>query len=133
MSVVRFGVSLEKDLMDELDEFVKQNYLSNRSQGIRQLIHNYLSEKKWQCNNVVAGAISLVYDPHKNDLPVRMAEIQFEYRDVVLSSQYFYISESECFEIIAVRGKSRVLTELADKLKGMKGVSHGKLAMTKTG
>lgn len=133
MSVVRFGVSLEKDLLEELDEFVKENLLTNRSQGIRRLIHNYLVEKKWQCNNVVAGSISLVYDFHKNDLLVRLADIQREYQEVILSSQHFHISDGECFEIVAVRGKSRVLTELADKLKALKGVSHGKLAMTTTG
>jgi CopG family nickel-responsive transcriptional regulator len=133
MSVVRFGVSLEKELLDELDKFLQENLLTNRSQGIRRLIHNYLVEKKWQCNNVVAGSISLVYDHHKNDLLVRLAAIQHEYHEVILSSQHFHISESECFEIIAVRGKSRILTELADKLRALKGVSHGKLAMTNAG
>ncbi|WP_010663665.1 nickel-responsive transcriptional regulator NikR [Marinilabilia salmonicolor] len=133
MSVVRFGVSLEQDLLDELDLFVKDNTLANRSQGIRRLIKNYLFEKKWQCNNVVAGSITLVYNLHKNDLTAKLADIQFEYRDVILSSQHFYLSTDESFEIIAVRGESKKLTELADKIRAMKGINRGKLAMTSAG
>ncbi|MGM0375633.1 MAG: nickel-responsive transcriptional regulator NikR [Bacteroidota bacterium] len=133
MSVTRFGVSLEKDLLDELDHFVGENLLANRSQGIRRLISNYLVEKKWQCNNVVAGAISLAYDHHKHDLLMKLTDIQHEYHDVILSSQHFHLDNDSCFEVIAVRGQSRVLTELADKLRAVKGVSHGKLSMTTTG
>ncbi|PRY93834.1 nickel-responsive transcriptional regulator NikR [Marinilabilia salmonicolor] len=133
MSVVRFGVSLEQDLLDELDAFVKDNVLSNRSQGIRRLIKNYLFEKKWQCNNVVAGSITLVYNPHKNDLSAKLGNIQLEYRDVILSSQHFYLSTDESFEIIAVRGESKKLTELADKIRALKGINRGKLAMTSAG
>jgi len=133
MSVTRFGVSLEKELLDELDHYVGENLLANRSQGIRRLISNYLVEKKWQCNNVVAGAISLVYDHHKHDLLMKLTDIQHEYHDIILSSQHFHLDDDNCFEVIAVRGKSRVLTELADKLRAVKGVSHGKLSMTTTG
>lgn len=133
MSVVRFGVSLEKELLDELDHYVSENFLSNRSQGIRRLISNYLVEKKWQCNNIVAGSISLVYNHHRHDLLMKLNDIQHEYKDIILSSQHFHIDDDNCFEIIAVRGKSKILTELSDKLRGLKGVSHGKLAMTTTG
>ena len=133
MSVVRFGVSLEKELLDELDQFVDENGMSNRSQGIRRLINNYLVEKKWQCNNIVAGSISLVYNHHKHDLLMKLTDIQHDYHDVILSSQHFHIDNEQCLEIVAVRGKSKVLTELADKLRALKGVSHGKLGMTTTG
>jgi len=133
MSVVRFGVSLEKELLDELDEFVNENRMSNRSQAIRRLISNYLVEKKWQCNNIVAGSISLVYNHHKHDLLMKLTDIQHEYHQVILSSQHFHIDNEQCLEIVAVRGKSKVLTELADKLRAVKGVSHGKLGMTTTG
>jgi len=133
MAVIRFGVSLEKELLDELDHYVEENLLANRSQGIRRLISNYLVERKWQCNNVVAGAISLVYDHHKHDLLMKLADIQHEFHDVILSSQHFHLDDDNCFEVIAVRGKSRVLTELADRLRAVKGISHGKLSMTTTG
>jgi CopG family nickel-responsive transcriptional regulator len=133
MSVVRFGVSLEKELLEELDHFVGDNALSNRSQGIRRLINNYLVEKKWQCNNLVAGSISLIFSHHRPGLLRKIKDIEHEYHEVILSSQHFCIEKDLSFEILAVRGKARILTELADKLRSLKGISHGKLAMTTTG
>jgi CopG family nickel-responsive transcriptional regulator len=70
MSVVRFGVSIEKELLEALDEYVIENRYSNRSQAIRQLISNNLTIKKWKCNNIVAGSVTLVYSHEKSDIPV---------------------------------------------------------------
>jgi len=60
MTVSRIGVSLEKDLLDALDEYVKANHFSNRSQAIRHLVNKNTIEQKWQCNNYVAGSVTLL-------------------------------------------------------------------------
>jgi len=132
MAVTRFGVSLESELLEALDSYVVDNNFPNRSQAIRQLIERNLVEKKWQCNNTVAGAITLVFDHHRRDLGNRLAEIQHDYFKEILAVQHFHISHDICMEIIAVRGEARSLTKLADKLIGLKGVKHGKLVMTQT-
>ena len=69
MTVSRIGVSLEKDLLDALDEYVKENHFSNRSQAIRHLVNKNTIEQKWQCNNYVAGSVTLLYNPHPTDHP----------------------------------------------------------------
>jgi CopG family nickel-responsive transcriptional regulator len=131
MSVVRFGVSLEKEFLDVLDSYVEDNQLANRSQAIRHLLNNTEVEKKWQCNHIVAGSITLVYDHHKREIHGKMNDIQHDYHDVVLSTQHFHLNHDSCMEIIAVRGKAKTLTELADKLKAVKGIQHGKLTMSR--
>jgi CopG family nickel-responsive transcriptional regulator len=131
MAVVRFGVSLEQDLLDSLDKYVTDNRLTNRSQAIRRLIHNNLVEKKWQCNNIVVGSITLVYDPNKNDILKNLAALQDQYHSNILSSQHFQLDKNHCMDIIAVKGKAILLTEIADKLKALKGIQHGKLTMSK--
>jgi len=132
MSVVRFSVSLEEDLLNELDLFAKDNSFANRSQALRHLIEKNIVEKKWQCNNIVAGAIVMIYDHHKKDILTRANDIQHNYFDVILSSQHYHLSHDMCLEIIAVRGKAKILTELSDKLISIKGIKHGKLLMSKT-
>jgi CopG family nickel-responsive transcriptional regulator len=131
MSVTRFGVSLEEDLLKALDSFVSENHFPNRSQAIRFLVEKNLVEKKWQCNNIVAGAIILMYDHHKNDIASRMNNIQHDYYDVILSSQHFHLNHGSCLEIIALKGTANRLTELSDKLISIKGINHGKLVMSK--
>lgn len=132
MAVSRFGVSLENDLLEALDNYVLENNFPNRSQAIRQLIERNIVEKKWQCNNIVAGAIVMVYDHHKRDLINKLTGIQHDYYKEILAVQHFHISESVCLDIIAIKGQSYRLTELSDKLIAQKGVRHGKLVMTKT-
>jgi CopG family transcriptional regulator, nickel-responsive regulator len=131
MSLARFGVSLEKDLLKALDDFVIENSMPNRSQAIRHLVEKNLVEKKWLCNQIVAGAIVMVYDHHKGDVTTKSNDIQHEYFDVILSSQHFHLSHDNCLEIIAVKGMAKRLTELSDKLIGIKGIIHGKLVMSR--
>lgn len=131
MSIVRFGVSLEKELLEALDNYATDNHFTNRSQAIRNLINNNIVTSKWQCNNMVAGSITLVYDHHKRDLLTNLTDLQHDYHHVILSSQHFHLDNDLCMEIIAVKGKAVILTELADKLIAVKGVQHGKLTMSR--
>lgn len=132
MPVTRFSISLEKQLLDELDIFADDNNFANRSQAVRHLIEKNIVEKKWHCNNMVAGAVVMIYDHHKKDILARSNEIQHNYFDVILSSQHYHLSHEICLEIIAVKGLANRLTELSDKLISIKGIKHGKLVMSKT-
>jgi CopG family nickel-responsive transcriptional regulator len=131
MSVVRFGVSFEKEVLDALDEYVLENKFSNRSQALRQLVNRHIVEKKWQCNNQVAGAVTLVYDHSKRDLAKNLAEIQLRYRNEILAVQRFILNETHSMEVISLNGISARLTELSDNLISEKGIQHGRLTMTR--
>jgi len=131
MSVSRFGVSLEEDLLKALDEYVQENRFSNRSQAIRHLIEKNLVEKKWKCDNIVAGVVVLVFNAEKTDILKKSSEIQFEYRESVLSSQGFHLNENNYLQVVTVKGPSHTLTEISDKLIAVKGIQHGKLVMSK--
>lgn len=130
MSVVRFGVSFENDILESLDEYVVENKFSNRSQALRQLVNKHIVEKKWNCNNRVAGAITLVFDHHKREISGNLAKIQRAYEEV-MAVQHFTLNEDHTLEVIAVNGISARLTELSDRLISEKGVLHGKLTMTR--
>ncbi|NEW81616.1 MAG: nickel-responsive transcriptional regulator NikR [Mariniphaga sp.] len=131
MAVTRFSVSLEEELLQALDNFVHENKYPNRSQALRALIEKNLVEKKWQCNNIVAGAIVLVHGNIKKDIGLKLIELQSQYADIILSSQRHYLEGDSCIEIVAVKGAAQRLTELSDLLIGIKGIAHGKLIMSK--
>lgn len=133
MSVSRFGVSLDEDLLKALDEYVAVNQFSNRSQAIRYLIEKNLVEHKWKCDNVVAGAVVLVFSAEKPDVMKKSSEIQIEFQDIVLSMQNFLIGGNNYLQIIAVKGPSKRLTEFSDRMITIKGIHHGKLVMSKAG
>lgn len=130
MSVTRFGVSLDTDILKALDRYVIENKIPNRSQAIRKIFEKNLVEKKWKSNQMVAGAVVMLYDHHKGDITARLNDLQHDYYEIILSTQHFHLNHDQCLEIIALRGTATKLTELSDKLIGMKGVMHGKLVMS---
>ncbi len=130
MSVKRFGVSIENELLEALDTFVDENGFANRSQGIRFLIEKNIVEKKWLCNRHVAGGIVLLYDSNKHDVPAHLLKIQQEHSSFILSSQRFFLKNQMCLEIIAVEGSAQELTRCSDKMIALKGIKHGKLIMS---
>ncbi|WP_346856116.1 nickel-responsive transcriptional regulator NikR [uncultured Draconibacterium sp.] len=131
MSVSRFGVSLDEKLLKALDDYVADNAFANRSQAIRHLIEKNMVEEKWKCDNIVAGAIVLVYEHDKKEILKKSSDIQFSYKSFVLSVQGFYLNDQNYMEVIAVKGPSKKLTEISEKLISIKGIQHGKLVMSK--
>ncbi len=128
--VSRFGVSLDKDILDDLDNFVKTHQFPNRSQAIRYLIQNAMVEEKWIEDKEVVGAIILVYDHHKKNVVNNLLEIQHDFVSSILSSQHAHLDHNNCMETIILKGKASQLKVLGNRLISLKGIKHGKLVMT---
>jgi len=131
MALKRFGVSLEDEILESLDQYVENNGFSNRSQAIRFLIEKNVAEQKWQCNHIVAGTIIIMYDQRKKEISVKISDIQQQYKDVILSSSQYYINQNFCLHITTVMGEAYRLTELSDRLTTIRGIKHGKLVMSR--
>lgn len=131
MVLKRFGVSLEDDLLESLDQYVLENGFSNRSQAIRFLIEKNLAEKKWLCNHIVAGTIIIMYDQGKKEIASKIILIEQDYQDVILSSSQYFINKNFCLHIATVMGEAHRLTDLSDRLTTIKGIKHGKLVMSR--
>jgi CopG family nickel-responsive transcriptional regulator len=131
MALKRFGVSLEDKTLEELDMYVSDNGFSNRSQAIGFLIKKYITEQKWQCNHIVAGTIIIMYKQDKKEITSKIASIQLNYTDVILSSSQHYINDNLCMHIVTVMGEAHRLTELSDLLTTIKGIKHGKIVMSR--
>ena len=131
--LVRFGVSLERELLNKFDRLVQEQGYTNRSEALRDLIRESLIKKEWVEGKEVAGAITLVYDHHKRELLNLLTDIQHEYHNLVVSTQHIHLDHDNCLEIIAVKGNSGEIDKLAHKLRATKGVKHGDLTMATTG
>ncbi|HNQ63000.1 MAG TPA: nickel-responsive transcriptional regulator NikR [Syntrophorhabdaceae bacterium] len=131
--LVRFGVSLEKKLLDKFDNFIRERNYTNRSEALRDMIRQELVKKEWVEGEDVAGAITLIYDHHRKDLLGRITDIQHNHQQVIISTQHIHLDHDNCLEIVAVRGNPAEVQRLADMLKSIKGVKHGILNMSSTG
>ena len=129
----RFGISLEKGLLDKFDLFIRNKNYTNRSEAIRDLIRQELVKKQWQEGKEIAGAITLIYDHHKRELLNKITDVQHDFQKVIISTQHIHLDHNNCLEIIAIRGAPKEAQKLADTLKAIKGVKHETLSMSSTG
>ncbi len=131
--LVRFSISLEDELLQKFDLHLKEQKYKNRSEAIRDLIREELVEEEWAKNAQVAGTITLVYSHHKRGLVQKLISYQHAYHHLIISTQHIHLDHDNCLEVIIVQGKARSLQQLTDKLKAVKGVKYGNLAMATCG
>ncbi len=131
--LVRFGVSLDKDLLEKLDALMKDKGYTNRSEYLRDLARDELVKKQWDKNEEVVATLTIVYDHHKRQLMEKLTDLQHDYGHAILVSQHIHIDHHNCLEIIAVRSKANDIQELANKIRAVKGVKHSSLNMTSSG
>ncbi|MDD5679746.1 MAG: nickel-responsive transcriptional regulator NikR [Candidatus Omnitrophica bacterium] len=132
-NLFRFGVSLEKKLIDEFDSLIQKKNYPNRSEAFRDLIRQELVKEEWQAGGEVVGAITLVYDHHKRELINKLTDIQHDFQGLIIATQHIHLDHDNCLEIIAAKGQPKDVTKLADTLKSVKGVKHGSLSISSTG
>jgi len=131
---IRFGVSLNSELLEKFDLLCQEKSYQTRSEAIRDLIRNVLVQKEWeQTDREIAGVLSMVYDHHQSYLAQRLTEIQHETHDLILSALHVHLDHHNCLEVLILRGPGEQIQKLSQKLISTKGVKHGKLTLTTTG
>jgi CopG family transcriptional regulator, nickel-responsive regulator len=133
-SLVRFSVSLESDLLARFDRHCEQGKFPTRSEAIRQLLHDTLTEQAFaEGAEDIAGTITLVYDHHRPNLSQRLLELQHRHGGIVLATTHVHLAHDSCLEVIIMRGPAAALLETAAELRGLKGIRTGQLVLAATG
>ena len=127
----RIGVSLDSDLLDRFDKFIAEKGYENRSEAFRDLIRDRLVGTAVVASKTpVVGTVTLIYDHHTRLLPEKLADLQHEHHEAVISTLHAHLDHDTCLEVVLLRGQSRNVQQLADKLISTKGVRHGRLVMS---
>ena len=132
--MVRFGVSMSAELLENLDTLLAKIGYSSRSEAIRDMVRNRLVEQEWEgTEREVVGTITLVYSHEVRELTEMRTTLQHHYTGEIISTTHVHLDEHNCLEVLIVRGKSQRVREIAEKLISTRGVKHGKLTTATTG
>ncbi len=128
-NLIRFGVSVERDLFQEFEDRITAKGYTNRSEAIRDLMRDFLLEERLTQNEEeqVVGTITIIYNHQIRDLSDRLTEIQHDYHHGIISTLHVHLDALYCLEVLVVRGKLTEVQLMAGKMLSMKGVLHGKL------
>jgi CopG family transcriptional regulator, nickel-responsive regulator len=132
--LMRFGVSMEDDLLEKFDSVCAERGYKNRSEAIRDMIRDVLIENELQDENARSvGTLTLVYNHHQRELEERLTANQHHHLNVIVTTVHLHLTPHLCLEVLLLRGKAKQIKKIADGLIATKGVQHGKLVMTTVG
>ena len=131
--IVRFGVSMEEELLSRFDGLIRALGYANRSEAIRDLVRERLVRHEWEAGVEVVGVIVLLYEHHKRELSDELIDLQHHHHELIIATMHVHLDADNCLEILAVRGPGPEIQRLFELLRGLKGVKHGQLAATSTG
>ena len=129
----RTGVSLEEDLLKEFDRLITKRGYQNRSEAIRDLIREALLSETVDSNKPVVGTLTLVYDHHVPNLSQKLTETQHVAGTMVLAATHVHLDHHYCLEVIIMKGRSKDIQGIADRMLALRGVELGKLVLTNSG
>lgn len=130
--VARFAVSIDERLLNQFDELITQKGYINRSEAVRDLIRDMLEEQSLaDKNSFCFGTLTVVYNHHVSELSDKLNDIQHDFFENIVSTTHIHVDQHNCLEVLILKGTQSVIKELADRIMAIKGVTNGKLMVTK--
>lgn len=123
--LVRFGVSLDDELLEPFDDLCKKKGYATRSEAIRDLIRSSIAQEQYGNKIIAGGTLTLVYDHHKHDLARRLMAIQHADHDIIVTGMHVHIDHANCLEVLVLKGESERVRMLAARLVSCRGVKYG--------
>lgn len=128
--VSRVTISISSALLDDLDMIVREKSYSSRSQAVSEMIHSRLVDHRQKQNDaIMVGTVTLFYNRKSAGLQNRLADLQFDHIDEVISSLHVHLTHDRMLEVILVQGPASALQRICDDMMSVKGVITGSLQL----
>jgi len=129
----RIGISLDKDLLVDFDKMIAGQGYQSRSEAIRDLVRQQLSQERLADPKAEAvAAVFLVYDHHAANLAEKLIAIQHSHLLQAISSLHVHLDHHDCLEIIVLRGRVGEIHRVGENILSMKGVKLGRVNLVAT-
>jgi len=132
----RITITLDDDLMDELDAMIAAHGYQNRSEAIRDFARAGMQQAAQDKGQDAAGdcvaAVVYVYDHAARDLSSRLIDSYHHHHDLSLATLHVHLDDDNCMEVTALRGAAREVQHFASHIIAERGVKYGRLVMMPT-
>lgn len=129
--MVRFSVSLPRNLAEDLDDMVASCDLASRSAAVAEMVRRQLVQHRTALGRgTLAGTITLVYRNEHDRVRGRIMRIQRKYLKETITSQHAFLKDSCSLEVLLVQGPGDTLRDLRNELMKIRGVERAELTLT---
>ena len=131
----RITITLDDELLGEIDRVAEARGYQNRSEAIRDLARAGLrqpSDPVEPERNCVA-ALVYVYDHAARQLSKRLTDAFHDHHELSLASMHAHLDHDTCMEVTILRGEAGKVQHFAEHVIAERGVRHGRLVLVPSG
>lgn len=131
----RTTITLDDELLAEVDAFMTARGYANRSEAIRDLTragldrtaedHPDAGDDTRSC----LGALVYLFDHETRALARRLTNAHHHHHDLSLVTTHVHLDADRCLEVTLLRGARGALRHFADHVIAERGVRHGRLVL----
>ena len=126
----RVTITLDDQLLVEVDRMIERKGYQNRSEALRDLARAGLKQIGEATQDPTAdcvAALVYVYDHDARQLSKRLTHAFHDHHDLTLSTMHVHLDHDSCMEVSVLRGTMDHVRHLADHVIAERGVRHGQL------
>jgi CopG family transcriptional regulator, nickel-responsive regulator len=130
----RVTITIDDDLVAEIDAFIAGRGYANRSEAIRDLARAGLSQSNLEAAQVhdhdrdCVATLSYVYDHAARELPKRLTQDFHAHHGLAQATLHVHLDHDSCLEVTVLKGRSAEVKAFADHVIAERGVRHGRIA-----
>lgn len=124
----RVTISIDDDLLGEIDALAAERGYASRSEALRDLVRDQLKARAAERGDgACVATLAYVYDHEKRDLARRLTQMQHDHHDLSLATLHVHLDHRDCLEVGILRGSAVAVRALADAVTSQSGVRYGRL------
>lgn len=127
----RVTITVDDELMAELDALIARRGYQGRSEAIRDLARAGLRQAAGEAGSDEACIAVLVYayDHGTRELPKRLTHAFHGHHAMCVSTLHVHLTDDTCLEATVLRGPAGEVRHLAEHVIAERGVRHGQLVV----
>jgi CopG family nickel-responsive transcriptional regulator len=130
----RVTITVDDELMEELDRIIDARGYQNRSEAIRDLARAGIRQaaESIDAKRDCVAAVVYVYDHTARQLSKRLADTFHHHHELSLASMHAHLDHENCMEVTILRGRADEVQQFAEHVIAERGVHHGRIVLVPT-
>ena len=127
----RITITIDDDLMEEVDQYIERRGYQNRSEAIRDLARAGIAQTRQHSDHRgdCIAAVVYVYNHAARELSKRLMQEFHGHHELTLASLHVHLDETSCMEVNVLKGVVDQVERLAEHVIAERGVRHGRLVL----
>ncbi|MGA7433574.1 MAG: nickel-responsive transcriptional regulator NikR [Xanthobacteraceae bacterium] len=123
----RVTITIDDELDEELDRYMRARGYDNRSEALRDLARAGLQQAALEVagSRPCVAALIYVYDHDARDLPKRLTHDFHERHDLAQATLHMHLDHDSCMEVTVLKGRGSDVQDFANSIIAERGVRHG--------